>query len=898
MNTNTLLITDFYKLCHMLQYDERIVQMVSYLTPRKSRLAESHGIDHVVMFGLQAYVESFVVKAFNENFFGRPWESIEAEIQDTLMRGLGYPGDLVDETCDKIHKLWTLGYLPVIISGVSEGCEVPMGVPCVMITSTNDEFPWVGQVLEASLSASIWHPMVSATIALQYRKIAEAAYARTCDGNIEAARSAMCDFSMRGQESVESAVASSAAWLACMYNSSTVYARQYIEENYWNRDSSDGRNLRIAGLTSTEHSVMTSQACIDGGDETNTFKRLFELYKDVSFAAVCDSYDFWNVVDNILPKFKETIYERGELGKFIGIRHDSSEPVFALCGYPVLQRDDYEYREEMDNARIPHMLQNREGLFNLVTFSKDGTRCEDPNARQRTSEEKGLVEALYDIFGGTENSKGFLVLNPGIKAVYGDSITITRAKEIYSRLEKKGFAACNVSLGVGSFSFQAIEDENGNLAPFTRDTFSIAMKCTWARLADGTSINVFKSPKGFDEKKSLKGLVAVDEALDQVAKIVPDTVSEWCRDPYGSGAKYQHVLVPRMDDLHNFQRDVIRGYMPKTYFIGMPSDMIKKHRADMPKCISWFERVWCGLSPMRFNAVRHNITWRAQVNNTGLNRQVSKRADMYVAGSKLYDVIAPHFTEWATSTNAQRFVVGMSGGKDSTVVAMLCAKLFGKANVYGLSLSNDDFDTPVSLGEQVSKLIGISCPDINIGGAVEEITDRLHRVTSLTQAATINLPCRMRMTTLFAYGQCIDGRVINTSNLSEDTVGYATQFGDNAGCYAPIQNLTVTEVKQLGVYLACELGIADEMEPWINKVPTDGLQPKTDEDNLGFKYADLDKLIRTGEGTDELKEKVMRMYKANRFKTEIVNMPKPTFDLPNYIVKWYAEENEEGVKPW
>ena len=133
--------------------------------------------------------------------------------------------------------------------------------------------------------------------------------------------------------------------------------------------------------------------------------------------------------------------------------------------------------------------------------------------RPRTWKEKGMVETMYEIFGGSVNSKGYKVLNPGIKAVYGDSITITRAKEIYKRLEAKGFAANNVSLGVGSFSFQALENEDGTLSPFTRDTFSVAIKCTHSKYVDeyGTVCerHVFKDPKGFISKKSQKGLCRI-----------------------------------------------------------------------------------------------------------------------------------------------------------------------------------------------------------------------------------------------------------------------------------------------------------------------------------------------------------------------------------------------------
>lgn len=456
---NAFCLNDFYKFTHLLQYPSNVFELTSYLTPRSSRLP---GIDKVLFFGLHGYISKYVVKGFNENFFNLPLTQVVDSVIEVLIDGLNYPENLVDETVKKLTDLYKLGYLPVSIKAVHEGELVPMGCPCVEIKSTHPDFPWVGQALEASLSAAIWHPMVSATIGREYLKIAKEYFSETVEDDIDP-RSAMCDFSMRGQESNESAIASSAGWLCSMKNSSTVAARFYIKDHYV-----DTIPVIVNGLTSTEHSVMTSHACLNGGDETPTFKYLFDLYKDVSFAAVCDSYDFWGVLTNILPKFKDIINERGKRGLFCGVRHDSSDPVLALCGNP--------------NSKLEW-------------------------------ERKGMVETMYELFGGSINSKGYKVLNPGIKAVYGDSITLTRAREIYKRLKEKGFAANNVSLGVGSFSMQCMEGEDGKLYPFTRDSFSIAIKCTHSKYIDENKTiheqHVFKEPKNFNGKKSQKGLCAV-----------------------------------------------------------------------------------------------------------------------------------------------------------------------------------------------------------------------------------------------------------------------------------------------------------------------------------------------------------------------------------------------------
>ncbi len=257
--------------------------------------------------------------------------------------------------------------------------------------------------------------------------------------------------------------------------------------------------------------------------------------------------------------------------------------------------------------------------------------------------------------------------------------------------------------------------------------------------------------------------------------------------------------------------------------------------------------------------------------------------------------IKAHMKVWAEQTNAKNFVVGISGGKDSTVVAMLLCAIFGSERVYGVMMpQHEQSDLKDSM--DVCDILGIHQTMVDIGDSVNAITSQIwaDRKTSgiyPTKDMEINLPARIRMSTLHAVGQCVDGRVINTSNLSEDMVGYATQFGDNAGSYAPIQGLTVTEVKELGKYLIDVLGI-DESKPLtrsmlvnlIDKTPVDGLQAQTDEERLGFTYADLDKFIRLNEGTDEFKEMIKKKYKQNKFKLEIVQMPQPDFTyLPNFV---------------
>ena len=288
---------------------------------------------------------------------------------------------------------------------------------------------------------------------------------------------------------------------------------------------------------------------------------------------------------------------------------------------------------------------------------------------------------------------------------------------------------------------------------------------------------------------------------------------------------------------------------------------------------------------------------QAEIYFTNLFKASEKKKE-YMIMEKKYEFTPPlafanietHMKTWAWQTNAKNFVVGISGGKDSTVVAMLLCAIFGKERVYGVMMPQGE-QSDIKDSRAVCSILGIRHTTVNIGGSVSAISDEIYKNRSKsgiypTKDMDINLPARIRMATLHAIGQCVDGRVINTSNLSEDMVGYATQFGDNAGSYAPLQGLTVTEVKELGKYLIDVLGISvvSLMTDLIDKTPVDGLQAQSDEERLGFTYADLDKFIRFNEGSDEFKTLIRKKYKQNKFKLEIVQMPQPDFSyLPNFV---------------
>ena len=483
-NCNALLLKDFYKMCHLSMLDKGMTKSVSYFTPRASRVNRWKG---VVNFGLQAFCKTYLIDYFNENFFKRSEADVIAEYTHYALN------TMCEVDVEPIRKLHRLGYLPIEVVSLPEGAVVPIHCPIFGITNTHPDFAWLGQALESLISAELWYPMVCATVGHTYREVVNKWYDKTCDDNVPRRR-ALGDFDFRGDQGLDAALKAGSAWCLSFVNTATVPVIPYLEK-YYNCDCS--YEEVGFGAVSTEHFVMCSNSAKDTKDnpvyeyedidpyrERIFIKRaLTELYPETSFSCVCDSYDYWNVVKNILPTLKDEILTHQGC---LLVRGDSGNCV------------------------------------KVVTET---------------------VFELWKIFGGTTNSKGYKVLDPHVKALYGDSITIQRAEEIYRILEENGFAANNVALGVGSFSMHCIEEEEqvtvrnyvpatdgctsvevetGTatvLKPFTRDTFGMAIKAVYAEFDDGhghvEKMPVFKDPKtdredgGESFKKSQKGCVVV-----------------------------------------------------------------------------------------------------------------------------------------------------------------------------------------------------------------------------------------------------------------------------------------------------------------------------------------------------------------------------------------------------
>lgn len=450
---NSLLMCDTYKTSHIDQYPKSLCKLYSYWVPRKT-MFETLPIDKMAFFGLQAFVKEFLIDHMQDNFFCRNWKAIEESYRKYMNLQLGEGNYKVDH----IRALHELGYLPLEIKAVPEGTLIPMGVPAIEVTNTHEDFAWVVQWIECIFQAELWKTCNHATIGKMYYDVAKKWYDDTTDGVDP--RMACSDFGFRGMSCTNEAMRCSAAWLLSFNKTSTIPALPYIDQ-YYHADCSF--NHIGIGALSTEHSVVGANFAFDGDERTFLRRMLTEIYPNASFSFVSDTYDYWNVVDNIIPSLKDEILAHN--GKLL-VRPDSGE-------------------------------------------------MEDIATR--------TVVKLWDTFGGTVNKKGYKVLDPHIGIIYGEGCTLKNIEKIWKNLKKLGFASNNILFGVGAWPFAATFDGD-KCRVNTRDLFGLAMKATngvfGKTFDDGTvdksmnvcrEIPIFKDPKTDTNKlkKSHKGAINV-----------------------------------------------------------------------------------------------------------------------------------------------------------------------------------------------------------------------------------------------------------------------------------------------------------------------------------------------------------------------------------------------------
>lgn len=388
---NPLLLTDFYKVGHPFQYPPGTRFVFSNLTPRKSR---HQNIQEMVVFGPQYLCQHYLIDYFNRNFFRRPRGEVVAEYKRRIRTSIG---DL--PSYDHIEALHELGYLPVRIKALPEGSRVPMRVPCLTVVNTLPEFYWVTNFLETLLSATLWQPCTSATLAYEFRKSMNK-HAEMTGLPPEFVQWQGHDFSFRGMSSLESAILSGMAHLLSFTGTDTIPAIDALERYY----GADAEAELVGGsVPATEHSVMCSgqKDC-----ELKTIRRLItEIYPKGIVSIVSDTWDLWKVLTEYLPQLADIIMARD--GKVV-VRPDSGDPVDIICG---------------------------------------------DSAAQHRAAQAGVVELLAETFGAPTNTKGFRVLDPHVGAIYGDSINLERERAMAERLMAKGFAT-QVVLGIGSYTYQ------------------------------------------------------------------------------------------------------------------------------------------------------------------------------------------------------------------------------------------------------------------------------------------------------------------------------------------------------------------------------------------------------------------------------------------------------------
>lgn len=462
-------LLDAYKTGHVLQYPNNTQYILSNFTPRASR---NPNIKEVVFFGLQYYIKKYLIQEWADTFFELPKNIAVNRYQKYVDMGLG---DSAPPT-DHIEALWELGHLPIQIRALPEGTLVPLRVPMYTVRNTHPDFAWITNFLETQMSTVIWSMCTSATIANQFRLVFDKYASLT--GDLSFCPWQGHDFSMRGMSSIESAITSGAAHLTSFLGTDTFPAFPFLEEFY------KGEGQFLGGsVPATEHAVV----CANGiGKEKETLTRLLtKVYPEGIFSYVADTWDFWELVTKTLPSIKDIIMGRN--GKLV-IRPDSGDPVKILIG------DSQASTEE---------------------------------------ERKGLIECLWDIFGGTINDKGYKQLDSHIGAIYGDSINLERQDLILHGLMGKGFSSSNIVLGIGSYTYQYN----------TRDTFGFAVKATHA-VIDDQSYDIYKAPKTDNGvKNSAKGRVmVVKNGLGKLSLV--DQISE---QQFNS---LDNLLVPVFENGH------------------------------------------------------------------------------------------------------------------------------------------------------------------------------------------------------------------------------------------------------------------------------------------------------------------------------------------------------------
>jgi nicotinamide phosphoribosyltransferase len=446
------------------------------------------GIKKILSFG-QGLMVRWLHDEFTENFFKLSKDEALKFAKDmTMYLGMEFNGD-------HFGSLHDLGYLPIKIKSLPEGIETSPNVPHMTFINTKDGFGWLTLFLETIISSLAWKPTTSATLALQYRRNLEKWVRKTDPASAFLIPFLCHDFSARGLSPWDM-LSSGLGHATSFRGSDTLVVIPGARYFYGEPDN----EVCINSVNASEHSVSTT--CIFTMGESEMIKYYMDQFPNGILSIVSDTFDLWKLITEYLVANKEQIMGRD--GKLV-IRPDSGDPVDILCGtVSQAYRDGIAGKHKTDWSPA----------------------------------EKGVIELLWDIFGGTINNDGYKVLDPHIGAIYGDSITHDRQIQIYTRLEAKGFASTNIVLGIGSYTYQMN----------TRDTFGFAAKGAWFEiLKEGirTGHNIFKDPITDDgTKKSLKGMVSVTPAHEVLTECTPEQEAQGILQRiYEDGTFYNEITL-------------------------------------------------------------------------------------------------------------------------------------------------------------------------------------------------------------------------------------------------------------------------------------------------------------------------------------------------------------------
>jgi nicotinamide phosphoribosyltransferase len=485
---------DSYKLGHINQYTPGTEYVYSNFTARSDRHLNVPRQFHdgkLVWYGMYGMLKDLVA-LWDETFFSQPKEEV---LSKYAARTPAFTG--ADAVTTHLAALHDLGYLPIRVKSIREGSRVNIGVPLFTVVNTRKDFFWLTNALETHLSNEGWKAPTVATIAYTYRKILDHFAEKTGSPKDFVPWQGHC-FADRGMSGMMDAAKNCSGHLIPFWGTDSVSSMDYTAWAYKGDETFQG-----GSVPATEHSVM----CLGGKEtEIDTFRRLLKTYPAGVVSIVSDTWDFWHVLTHIAVELKEEILARQPnaigLSKVV-FRPDSGNPADILCGLKWLEVSDLDCLNAHLVTSEEYGAVKYQGKF--YEFEVELDKFEGYPSKITLGAEvpehliKGAVEILWDTFGGTMTDEGYKAVSQRVGLIYGDSITVNLCNEILERLEAKGFASCNVVLGIGSYTYQYI----------TRDTLGFSMKATYG-VVNGQGIELFKDPKTDNGvKKSAKGLLKV-----------------------------------------------------------------------------------------------------------------------------------------------------------------------------------------------------------------------------------------------------------------------------------------------------------------------------------------------------------------------------------------------------